>query len=220
MDTTKYTLSEIDPSDIDEVFQVMERAYKDDEVWAVVIKDVSLEAIHPWVMGTFAPRWTMADRTVFKITDIASKRIAGWTTLQYPWADRPLSDELKAIALSTDLPPAPEGTNMVAYQRFFESIYATHGFGYDPEKHFHRQGTMIDPDFQKQGLGTALTHHCNAIADKAGVATYVSARPTSIKMFNDNGFVNIGEHDAHLEEFGGLREKSITKACKREPNSA
>ena len=75
---------------------------------------------------------------------------------------------------------------------------------------------MIHPDFQKKRLGTYLTLHANSFADKAGDKTFVSARPTSIKMFLDNGFTTLGEHDAHLERWGGSREKSITKAALRE----
>lgn len=78
---------------------------------------------------------------------------------------------------------------------------------------------MVHPDFQKRGFGTVLTLHCNAISDKAGRRTFVPARPTSIKMFNDNGFVTVGTHDAHLERWGGPREKSITWMAIREaPN--
>jgi len=69
---------------------------------------------------------------------------------------------------------------------------------------------MVHPDFQKRRLGSVLTKHCNSISDKTGGKTFVPARPTSIKMFNDNGFVTVGEHDSHLERFGGPRDKSIT----------
>lgn len=80
-----------------------------------------------------------------------------------------------------------------------------------------RKGTMIHPDFQKNGFGTFLTRYCNAIADKDGLRTFVPARPTSLKMFKSNGFREIGVHDAHLERWGGSREKSITVITVRDP---
>ena len=82
-----------------------------------------------------------------------------------------------------------------------------------------RRGTMVLPAFQKKRFGTVLTHHCNTIADNAGCRTFVTARPTSIKMFRANGFTVIGHHDSHLERWGGSREKSISYITVREPPS-
>jgi L-amino acid N-acyltransferase YncA len=76
---------------------------------------------------------------------------------------------------------------------------------------------MIHVDFQKRGLGTALTRYTNTIADKTGVRTWAPARPTSIKMFLNEGFTLRGEIDAHLERWGGDREKSISKMVCRDP---
>jgi hypothetical protein len=69
---------------------------------------------------------------------------------------------------------------------------------------------MIDPDFQKRGFGTILTKHTNAISDKTGGRVFAPARPSSRKMFLDNGFKAVGIHDSRLERWGGSREKSIT----------
>ena len=73
-----------------------------------------------------------------------------------------------------------------------------------------RKGTMVHPDYQKKGFGTELTKYCNAISDKSGDRTWVPARPTSVEMFRNNGFKDIGSVDAHLERWGGPRDKSIT----------
>ena len=75
---------------------------------------------------------------------------------------------------------------------------------------------MIHPDFQKRRFGTILTQHCNAISDSTGGRTFVPARPTSIKMFNQNGFTTVGSVDHHLERWGLSREKSVTWMCVRE----
>lgn len=82
-----------------------------------------------------------------------------------------------------------------------------------------RKGTMVHPDFQKRGFGSVLTRHCNAIMDKTGDRTFVPARPTSIKMFKDNGFKVVGFHDSHLERWGGPVEKSKTWLAIREAPS-
>ena len=82
-----------------------------------------------------------------------------------------------------------------------------------------RKGTMIHPDFQRRGFGTFLTHHCNAIADKTGRKTWVSARPSSVKMFRQCGFKDVAAHNADLKRWGGDTEKEITWLLVREaPN--
>ena len=78
---------------------------------------------------------------------------------------------------------------------------------------------MIDPDFQKRGFGTALALHINVISDKTGGRTFAIVRPSSRKMFLDNGFKAVGVYDAHLEKWGGSREESITMVVLREPLS-
>ncbi|CZS92298.1 uncharacterized protein RCO7_00790 [Rhynchosporium graminicola] len=92
--------------------------------------------------------------------------------------------------------------------------------GWDPEEDYHRKGTMVHPDYQNKGFGTELTKHCNAISDKSGGRTWVPARPTSVKMFRKNGFKDIGFVDAHLERWGGPRDKSITWTLCRNASSS
>ena len=82
-----------------------------------------------------------------------------------------------------------------------------------------RKGTMIHPDFQKRGFGTALTYHCNAISDRTGGKTYVPARPSSNHMFRQCGFREVGTHNADLKRFGRNPEKDITYMLVRDaPN--
>jgi ribosomal protein S18 acetylase RimI-like enzyme len=80
-----------------------------------------------------------------------------------------------------------------------------------------RKGTMVHPEFQKMGHGSWLTRHCNEIADKTGSRTFVGARPSSIKMFNNLGFKTIGMYNAHMERWGGDKDKSISWLAMREP---
>ena len=75
---------------------------------------------------------------------------------------------------------------------------------------------MIHPDFQRKGFGTFLTHHCNAIADKTGGKTWVTARPTSQKMFRQCGFKDVATHNADLKRWGGNAKEEITWLLVRE----
>jgi N-acetylglutamate synthase-like GNAT family acetyltransferase len=78
---------------------------------------------------------------------------------------------------------------------------------------------MVLPDFQKKGFGTVLTHHCNAIADKTGDKTFVTARPTSKTMFEASGFKVLGIHDYQLERWGGDPAWNNHYVLVREPSS-
>jgi ribosomal protein S18 acetylase RimI-like enzyme len=79
---------------------------------------------------------------------------------------------------------------------------------------------MVHPDFQKRGFGSVLTLHVNEISDKSGDRVWAPARPTSIHMFRQLGFKDIGVIDAHLERWGGSAEKSKTWIVRRDPSSA
>lgn len=78
---------------------------------------------------------------------------------------------------------------------------------------------MVHPDFQKRGFGTVLTRHCNAIMDKSGDRTFVPARPTSQKMFEDQGYKVLGYHDSHIERWGDDISWSKTAILLREPQA-
>lgn len=82
-----------------------------------------------------------------------------------------------------------------------------------------RKSTMVRPGFQKMGFGTVLTQHCNAISDKTGGRTFVTARPTSAKMFLDNGFQVMQYHDSQLERWGLDPAWNKTAAMMRKSSS-
>lgn len=128
-----------------------------------------------------------------------------------------MTGEAKDMALSTEMPPVLPGTNMEAFHSMFEMLNGAHQYGYNPEEDFHRKGTTIHPDFQKKGLGTVLTKVWNEVTDKSGDRTWCPCRPTSIKMFREHGFKDVGVIDANLERWGGSRENSLTYITLRYP---
>ena len=78
---------------------------------------------------------------------------------------------------------------------------------------------MVLPGYQKKGFGTILTRHCNAIADKAGDRTFAPARPTSQKMFQNEGYKILGFYDSHLERWGDDMSWTKTAVMVRDPPS-
>jgi hypothetical protein len=68
---------------------------------------------------------------------ISIRRIVGYTALQFPWDDRPLSSEAKAMVTSDNLPPAPEHGNADALTAFF-CVGFTASCGYNPSKDYRK----------------------------------------------------------------------------------
>jgi hypothetical protein len=64
-----FKLSEGDISDSDEIWQLCEDAFGDDEIWQVVFKGCKKEDIHLWVMSVLSPRWNLPDITLYKIVE-------------------------------------------------------------------------------------------------------------------------------------------------------
>ncbi|KAH6674460.1 hypothetical protein B0J14DRAFT_41301 [Halenospora varia] len=219
----KYEIAIATPEDMEEVMYVLEDAYANDEVWWHMFEKCDKKEVHKWIMEVVMPRWLMPDITTYKVVEKSSGKIVGWTALASPWkyhtstSPKPMTEDDKHHALSEDLPPwMPKDISMEGLGEFFRMLNGAFQYGYDPEKDYHRKGTMIHPDFQKQGLATALTAHTNAVADKTGDRTWAPARQTSHKMFKTMGFVDIGEVDHHTERWGGTRKNSITAIVRRD----
>ena len=65
-----------------------------------------------------------------------------------------------------------------------------------------RMGTHVLPEYQRQGLGSWLTRHCNSIADEHQAKTYVAAGCKSKGMFKALGFKKFGVFNPHAERWG------------------
>ena len=87
----------------------------------------------------------------------------------------------------------------------------------DPECRADKKGTMVHPAYQRLGLGTWLTKHCNAIADAAGGRTFVLARPSSKHLFENLGFKVLGSEDLDLVRYGGKESEGRAWVLVREP---
>lgn len=64
-----FKLSEGTLSDSDEMWQLCEDAFEEDDIWQAVFKGCKKEVIHPWVMSIFPHRWNLPDITFYKITE-------------------------------------------------------------------------------------------------------------------------------------------------------
>ncbi|CAG8958931.1 hypothetical protein HYFRA_00012928 [Hymenoscyphus fraxineus] len=215
-----YELATAVPADRDELFRMMEVAYYNDAVWKHARMNVRDEDLHVWFMKFVAPRWDMPDTETFKIVDRASGRIIAWTALQYPWKQRPaMTKELQNQA-NDHTPPSdfywPEGFFIPPWEAFLEVMYSANSHDYNPEEDYHRKGTMVHPAYQKQGLGTILTQHTNSISARTGGRTWAPARPSSYKMFLNEGFRDVAVIDNQTERWGGTREEGLNYLLRRD----
>ena len=80
-----------------------------------------------------------------------------------------------------------------------------------------RVGTFTHSDYQRRGLATWLTQHCNAIADAEGGRTWVNAVPASKNLFESNDFDFVGSKDYDLRTFGGSGSVTM-ETFRRDPN--
>lgn len=79
-----------------------------------------------------------------------------------------------------------------------------------------RQSTMVDMPYQRKGIGRMITRKCNELADAAGAATFVRARPTSKSLFESEGYRVLEEIPMNYEDFG-FPGKPAVYVMKREP---
>ena len=56
-----------------------------------------------------------------------------------------------------------------------------------------RSGLIVEPNYQKLGLGRRLLENDNEMADQAGAKTWVSASVNSKRLFESLGFVQLVE---------------------------
>ena len=82
----------------------------------------------------------------------------------------------------------------------------------EPDRH----GTFTHIDYQRRGLATWLTKHCNEIADAEGRRTWVNVLRQSKHLFTTNGFDFIESREFDLTPAGGS-EIVVNETYRRDP---
>ncbi|KAL9616041.1 MAG: hypothetical protein Q9160_009042 [Pyrenula sp. 1 TL-2023] len=207
-----FSLGEGTPSDLSDMMTIVLLGWTDDGMWKPMTRNVSFEAQHEYLTRHFGKRFSLPGYPFVVVRENESGKVVAWTSLRYPAVRSPEHKELEeARAADT------EGMVAEVSELYGQVIAATKDLGYDPEKHFHRKGTFVHPDYQKRGFGTWVTQACNDIADREGIATYVGARPSSIKLFRQTGFKVIGEKHFDMRPWGGTEDGGRNWFLVREP---
>jgi ribosomal protein S18 acetylase RimI-like enzyme len=78
---------------------------------------------------------------------------------------------------------------------------------------------MVDPNYQRMGIGRMITKKCNEVADATGKATFARTRPTSVDLFEKEGYRILEEIEVPYDDFG-IEGSSQVFAMKREVGGA
>jgi N-acetylglutamate synthase-like GNAT family acetyltransferase len=84
-----------------------------------------------------------------------------------------------------------------------------------------RSGLIVDPHYQKLGLGRRLVEYDNEMADQAQAKTWVSASINSKRLFESLGFVQLADESVNLgaKNNGGEEKVGRTWLFLREPGA-
>lgn len=184
-----------------------------DDIWKPMTSRISSDDRLEWMRNYFRNQAAKPDMRSFKVVESATGKIIAFANLQYPYTYTP---EDNATMLSRPQLQWPLGFNTALAFEFPETCLSE-ACGYDPSKHFHRQGTNTHPSHQRKGLGTMLSLRCNEIADKAGAKTYVVSRPNSLRMLQKTGFKTLATNHIDMTRHGGSKEDGKMWVLMREP---
>ncbi|KAG4412893.1 hypothetical protein IFR04_013967 [Cadophora malorum] len=219
-----FTIHQAVPSDLDEMVDVWVQACKEDTNWRMMKGSMTEEQEYAFVKDTIRSRVEIGVRIgafqSWKIVDEDNGEIAGWTSASLP--KTLTKEETKLITPSRQLPP--EGNAAVRDFMLHEVGPLSAKNGFDRTKHFHRQGSMVRPEYQRQGLMRRLTAYIHEIADAQGEPVYVSARSAGAGSFLKQGFevlewvdLEMGELDENFRGKGELKNgKTRFRLMKRE----
>ncbi|MBE7181738.1 MAG: GNAT family N-acetyltransferase [Terriglobus roseus] len=150
--------------------------------------------------------------SVVAARDPLTGRLAGYARWLVPSAGRDSGGELKVDDMIPIAPPA--GTDV----DFLRSYYAMMLDGSKPHMDMARDWTVtffaVHPDFEGRGYGGALMRHVLAEADQAGVNVFLIATDAGKRLYEKNGFSDVGELPIHLPNDKGVvtRHHMIRKA--------
>jgi hypothetical protein len=216
-DPEAFILGRAERADRHALAMVTHTAFLNDAMWQEVFRNAATEDLIAYWAEVLSMRFETPDlMLMFKITELATgyiikkemrsspapklifdSKIVAWTCLRVPSTD--------TVQSKMAFPNPPKGVNLDLFQKMMQGpAQATHSFGYDPTKDFHRRGSHTHGDYQRQGHMRRLTQHCNAIADAAGGKTYSTCREAAVPLFLSEGYELLGIKNFDEEELNKL----------------
>jgi len=205
-----FTILEAELTDHPALARVFVDCHVDDDIW----KHLAGSLTHEEQVAFITERRIRGEiwyRKFFKAVDEDGKIVA-YAGLTLPHHPPSKEEEAKGGAES----PPPSGLNMGLFNEFRKILSCADKYGYDPALHFHRAGTFVHPSYQRRGIGTLLSRHCDALADAEGKKTFVVARPNSFRLMAQSGFVVLGSENLDMTKYGGGVEDGKSWILERE----
>jgi len=200
-------------ADIPEMAQIWQLSFRSYDIWAASMRNVSHEDEMTFYHKALEGRIKMPNNVTTKITERETKKIVAWSTVTTPYT-KPAEEE-NAPKKPNIRPETIDNQIWAINDRSGEMMKAN---GYNPATDFLRSGLIVDPAYQKLGLGRRLVVFDNEIADEAGARTWVTASVNSKKLFLSLGFVVIGAQSVVLkEDENGEKKVGTNWVTMREP---
>ncbi|KAH8748537.1 hypothetical protein F5882DRAFT_422027 [Hyaloscypha sp. PMI_1271] len=208
-----FDLSPAIEANIPELAQIWQSSFRSYDIWAASMRNVSSEDELAFYTKALTVRMKLPNTVVTKITERETKKIVAWSMMSKPHTKTPEEENVPK-------PPSlrPDTTDLRIWATHERSAGIMKAHGYDPTTDFSRSGLLVDPSYQKLGLGTRLAVFDNEIADEAGARIWVIASSNSKKLFLSLGFVVLGTESVVLEESeDGGKKVGTLSITMREP---
>ncbi|KAE9366218.1 hypothetical protein N431DRAFT_351361 [Stipitochalara longipes BDJ] len=199
-------------ADIPALSQIWQSSFRSYDIWAAAMRHVSSEDELAFYNKALISRVESPNNAVTKITERETGKIVAWSTMSRPYTKT--AEEEKAPKPPSIRPEATDLKIWSIYERCGEMMKAC---GYNPKTDFARSGLVVDPAYQKLGLGRKLAVYDNEIADEAGARIWVSASSNSKKLFLSLGFVVLGTESVVLSEDENGEKIGMNLVTMREP---
>jgi GNAT superfamily N-acetyltransferase len=100
----------------------------------------------------------------------------------------------------------PSGANIHLCNHYFLTMNALSAAVMSPLKtHWCLENLVVDPPFQRMGVGRKLLMHMLEKADRRGVECWTDASPIGLKLYRSLGWIDIGATEYNLEDWGGKK---------------
>jgi GNAT superfamily N-acetyltransferase len=201
---SSYTLVSPTASDIPRIATIQQAAFAEDPLTIAALANVSKEDYISWCHQVHSrpdpPPGYKLEFVCAKNTDTGE--IAGWAQWAIPLED---GEEWKGDEKREKV-PLPKGADKMMWNDFFESIQNHERRIMEGRKHWGMSPTLcsgswpsaasitvlfilvVDPDFQRRGIGKALVSDGVQKAHAQGLPLFICASPKGVFLYKSLGF--------------------------------
>ncbi|KAI4102254.1 MAG: hypothetical protein L6R37_004504 [Teloschistes peruensis] len=227
-----------EPSDIPAIASMHIAAFKEDPIMGHLMPKATYQDQYDYFANFYRKSFAEKQLTgsVFrKVVETETGKLVGFSKWKYAYS---LTPEQQAEKKKLDTKRTyPEGTNVALYEQFFGELDNLRKKNCDEYKDYckppsrHRFAMapancytvlhllIIDPAYQRKGLGTMLIRESLAAADRDNARAYVEASPKGLGLYKKYGWKECDEIVVDMRHHGGTRVCS-EMCLMREPGAS